>query len=72
LYEALEIVVLRNRGISIQLDVTEYLRPTERRGPQPKGTSGIINLRHQICFFFLNNKEISKIIGMSSASFLAG
>lgn len=48
LNEALEIVVLGNRTLRIQRDVTEYLRPTERRGPQPKGEGGITKLRHQV------------------------
>ena len=44
LNEALEIVVLGNRTISIQRDVTEYLSPTERKRPWPKGQHGISNL----------------------------
>jgi len=34
LYEALEIVVLGNSSISIQRDVTEYLRATEKGQPK--------------------------------------
>lgn len=39
LNEALEIVVLSNRGISIQRDVTEYLRPTERKMAKGRATA---------------------------------
>lgn len=52
LNEALEIVVLVNRTLRVQRDVTKYLRPTERKRPQPKGGGGITKLRHQVSHLF--------------------